>query len=203
VDDWVETLMDADFYDEVYFDGAGKSNYSHYTFESSPFVAHAETIARVMEHHGLSGPVLDIGCSKGYLVSVLRQRGFDAYGVDWSEYAIASASPEVAQYLRRASATDLPFTDGEFSLAVSFDLLEHLDEPCARRAMVESARVSCYQLHQANTGRLEEWHFDGDSSHCLKYSLDQWQAMAADLGLTRMVICEPDRRLPFLDEAVH
>src|SRR5262249_36894611 len=156
---------DADFYDEVYFDGPGKSNYSHYTFESSPFAAHAETIARVMEHHRLSGPVLDIGCSKGYLVNVLRQRGFEAYGVDWSEYAIASARPESVQPLPGAPAPHLPFADGESSLAVSFDLLEHLDEPCARRAMVESARVSRYQLHQANTGRLEEWCFDGDSSH--------------------------------------
>jgi SAM-dependent methyltransferase len=194
--------MDAGFYDETYFDGPGKSNYSCYTFDSSPFAAHAETIARMMEHHRLSGPVLDIGCAKGYLVDALRRRGVDAYGVDWSEYAVRTAHPDIAAYLRRASATDLPFADGEFALAVSFDLLEHLDEPSARAAMVESARVSRYQLHQANTGRLAEWRFDGDSSHCLKYSLEKWQAMAGDLGLARMVICEPDRRLPFLDEIV-
>jgi Methyltransferase domain len=115
-----------------------------------------------------------------------------------SKYTIANANTEVASHLRQASATDLPFADGTFSLAVSFDLLEHLVEPCARRALVESARVSRHQLHQANTGRLEEWRFDGDSSHCSKYSLDQWQAMAAELGLARTVICEPDRRLPFL-----
>jgi SAM-dependent methyltransferase len=194
--------MDASFYDDVYFDSPGKSNYSHYTSESSPFGAHADTIARVMEHHGLSGPVLDVGCAKGYLVHALRQRGLPAYGVDWSEYAIAHAIPEVGVYLRRASATELPFADDEFALVVSFDLLEHLDEPTARRALVESARVSRHQLHQANTGRLEEWRFDGDSSHCLKFSLQQWRAMATQLGLTHTMICEPDRDLPFLADIV-
>lgn len=195
--------MDADFYDQQYFDSTGKSNYEEYTFESSPFALHADAIIRTMEFHELAGPVLDIGCAKGYLVYVLRQRGIEAFGVDWSTYAIASASPDVRPYLRQASVLDLPFGEGEFALTVSFDVLEHLDDPNARRALTECARISEWQLHQANTGRLPEWRFDSDKSHCLKYSLEQWHAVAGELGLQRTIICEPDRRLPFLDEVVH
>jgi len=194
--------MNADFYDHDYYDGDGKSNYERYTFESSPFALHADAIVATMAHYGLAGPVLDIGCAKGYLVYVLRQRGVEAYGIDWSAYAIASASPDVRPYLQCASAMDLPFAASQFALAVSFDVLEHLDEPHVRRALVESARVSRRQLHQANTGRLDEWRFHGDASHCLKYSLREWVEMAAELGLDGTTICEPDRRLPFLDEVV-
>lgn len=194
--------MYADFYDRDYYDGPGKSNYDEYTFESSPFATHADAIARMIEHYALSGPVLDIGCAKGYLVYMLRQRGIEAYGVDWSEYAIASASADARPYLRCASALDLPYQEGEFALAVSFDVLEHLDDDAARLALAEAARVSRLQLHQVNTGRLAEWLYETDSSHCLKYSLDEWTQLVKELRLPETTICEPDRRLPFLDGAV-
>jgi hypothetical protein len=55
-------------------------------------------------------------------------------------------------------------------------------------------------LHQVNTGRLEEWRFEGDDSHCTRLEIAQWQQLAASMKLTRAVICEPDRQLPFLNE---
>ena len=190
--------MHADFYDHRYYDDLGKSNYAGYTFESSPFAEHADAVIRMLDHYGLRGPVLDVGCAKGYLVYLLRQRGVEAYGVDWSEYAVSSASTDVRPHLRRASATQLPFSDGQFAAAFSFDVFEHLDQDTARNAFVECARVSTRQLHQINTGRLAEWCYDGDASHCLKLPLSDWRTIAAELDLHTTVICEPDRNLPFL-----
>jgi SAM-dependent methyltransferase len=192
--------MHADFYDHDYFEGAGKSNYCGYAIDSSPFAAHADAIVALIREYDLTGPVLDVGCAKGYLVYVLRQRGIDAYGVDWSRYAIEEADPDVRPYLSAAQAHDLPFVEGHFAVAVSFDVLEHMDLAYARRALAETARVSKMQLHQANTGRLDAWRFDGDDSHCTKLPLEEWQRVAAGLGLTGTFICEPDRRLPFLNE---
>ncbi len=185
-------MRDADFYDRVYFDAPGKSNYARYTVESSPFALHADAIVALLDRYGLDGPVLDVGCAKGYLVYVLRQRGVEAYGVDWSEYAIGSAGPDVQRFLQRASATDLPFPDGRFALAVTFDVLEHLDGAMAGLALVECARVSTYQLHQVNTGRLAEWGFDSDESHCLKRSLAEWRTVVSGLGLATTVVREPE-----------
>jgi SAM-dependent methyltransferase len=192
--------MHADFYDRAYFDGTGKSNYCSYDGTSSPFAEHAGAIAAMMREYLLDGPVLDIGCAKGYLVAELRRRGIEAYGVDWSPYAVAEADDDVRPFLHRAGAHDLPFTDGQFALAVSFDVLEHMDLGYARRALPEIGRVSDWQLHQVNTGRLDTWRYDGDTSHCTRLPLARWQELAADLGLRRALICEPDRRLPFLDE---
>jgi SAM-dependent methyltransferase len=192
--------MHADFYDHAYFDGSSKSNYCGYSIDSSPFAAHADAIAALLREYALDGPVLEVGCAKGYLVYVLRQRGIAAYGVDWSPYAIAAADPDVRPYLFQAAAHDLPFPDRHFALAVSFDVLEHMDVRYARRALTETARVSRRQLHQANTGRLEEWRFHGDDSHCTRLPLAEWRAIADGLGLGTTIICEPDRRLPFLDE---
>ena len=187
------------FYDRTYFDGPGKSNYQQYSIDSSPFALQANAIVRLMDYYELHGPVLDVGCAKGYLVYVLRQRGIRAFGVDWSAYALNSASPDARPFLQRASATRLPFPDKRFALVTSFDMLEHLDENNARLALEDCARVSDQQLHQVNTGRLAEWAYEGDESHCLRYSLAQWQKLAGTLGLDRTLLCEPDRRLPFLE----
>jgi len=76
--------------------------------------------------------------------------------------------------------------------------------PCwTSRISAEIARVSRWQLHQANTGRLDEWRFDGDDSHCTRLTLAQWRGVATELGLTRSIICEPDRQLPFLSQHSH
>lgn len=192
----MDTVHDASFYDKVYFDGSGKSNYIQYTINSSPFARHAGAIARFMKTFDLAGPVLDVGCAKGFLVYVLRQQGIEAFGVDWSAYAIASASPDVKRYLFPASAMQLPFANQEFSLAVTHDVLEHLDLPSAQSALRECARVSRRQLHQVNTARLPEWGYEGDESHVLKLSLRQWRTMAIDLHLYRTTIREPNRGLP-------
>lgn len=194
--------MHADFYDHAYFDGTGKSNYCSYNGESSPFGAHADAVAAMLREYSLDGPVLDIGCAKGYLVAELRLRGIDAHGADWSPYAIAAAPAEVRPFLHEAGAHDLPFTDGQFALAVSFDVLEHMDLDYAQRSLSEIARVSRWQLHQVNTGRLDSWRYEGDASHCTRLPLERWRALAAALELPQTIICEPDRRLPFLS-AVH
>ena len=186
----------AAFYDRTYFDGLGKSNYQEYSFSSSPFALQADAVVALMEFYGLAGPVLDVGCAKGFLVYVLRQRGVEAYGVDWSQYALDHAYPDARLHLQRASVTQLPFPDQHFALVTSFDLLEHLDEGSVRLALTECARVSDRQLHQVNTGRLPEWAYEGDESHCLKRPLDQWLAQVKGLKLDRTLICEPDRQLP-------
>jgi SAM-dependent methyltransferase len=190
----------ADFYDRAYFDGTGKSNYCSYNGDSSPFVEHADAIAAMLREHLLDGPVLDVGCAKGYLVAELRRRGIEAFGVDWSPYAIAESAPQIRPFLHRASAHDLPFATGWFALAVSFDVLEHMDLAYARRALPEIGRVAQWQLHQVNTGRLDAWRYDGDASHCTRMPLEHWQAFTIGLGLHRTLMCEPDRKLPFLNE---
>ena len=194
-------MRTADYYDRDYFDGPGKSNYHRYSIDSSPFASQADAIVHLMNHHGLKGPVLDIGCAKGYLVYVLRQRGFEAYGVDWSQYALDHAYPDARPFLQRASAARLPFPDKHFAVVTTFDVLEHLNGDHARLALRESARVSEWQLHQVNTGRLPEWVYEGDDSHCLKHSLRRWRSLAKTLGLDQTYLCEPDRRLPFLAAA--
>lgn len=190
-------MRESEFYDREYYDGDGKSNYVTYTEDSSPFELHCSIIISALECMiGSDLPtVLDIGCAKGYLVSALRARGVHAYGLDWSSYAVDKSLDDARRALVVGSALHLPFKSNSFSLGVSFDVLEHLDECSARAAVRELSRVSDMQIHQVNTGRLLEWQFDGDESHCLKLTLAGWHQLVLEEGVNTTIMCEPDGRL--------
>ena len=201
-------MKHANFYDRAYFDGTGKSNYCSYNGESSPFAQHADAIAATLREYLLDGPVLDIGCAKGYLVAELRRRGIDAHGVDWSPYAVAEADPDVRPFLNRAGAHDLPFADGHFALAVSFDVLEHMDLGYARRALKEIGRISDRQLHQVNTGRhrdLRRRRTDlQDGGHAFVFRGGQFQPLESpygEPGLLNRDCVDPARKSQYLKGA--
>lgn len=74
---------------------------------------------------------LDIGCAMGFLVTALRDRGVEAYGIDVSEYAISQIREDVRKFCRAQSALDdLPADFPKRFDAVScIEMIEHLEEP--------------------------------------------------------------------------
>ena len=85
--------------------------------------------------------VLDIGCSSGGSLPLLAGAGVRAVGVDVSARAVEKAA-KLGRDVRRATATALPFNDGEFDLVVSADVFEHLHEDDAEAAASEAVRVA-------------------------------------------------------------
>jgi hypothetical protein len=77
--------------------------------------------------------VLDAGCAMGFLVEALRDRGVQAFGLDLSDYAIASVREDIKPYCRVASITDpLP---QRYDLIVCIEVLEHLPRDQASAAI--------------------------------------------------------------------
>lgn len=72
--------------------------------------------------------VLDMGCAFGYLVSALRNKGVQAYGIDISEYALGQADEKIKPYVKVMSALDeLPDNfPKKYDLVVSIEMIEHL-----------------------------------------------------------------------------
>lgn len=77
--------------------------------------------------------VLDAGCAIGLLVETLRDRGVDAWGIDISSFAIASADEHVRPYCREGSIA-APF-DGRFDLITCIEVVEHMPPVEAERAI--------------------------------------------------------------------
>ena len=86
--------------------------------------------------------VLDVGCSTGIMLAVLRAvYGTRGVGVDFSRAAVAAAAscnPGGSKFFS-ADALSLPFADGTFDMAVSYGVIEHVSDHAAM--VSEMARV--------------------------------------------------------------
>lgn len=113
-----------------------KEYYGKYCGGSSPYenadiwMPHFERIADGIIKNFNPRTVLDAGCAMGYLVTALRDRNVEAYGIDISDYAISKVREDIRPFckvgsLAEAFSTEVP---QRFDLIVSIEVLEHLTE---------------------------------------------------------------------------
>lgn len=89
----------------------------------------AKTLIKNTEFNGNKcQKVLDLGCSRGFIVKAFREMGIDSYGCDISHQAISSSPIEIRNYLRLLDITTdkLPFENEGFDLITMLDVVEHL-----------------------------------------------------------------------------
>ena len=84
--------------------------------------------------------VLDVGCGLGALVKWLREKGVEAYGVDFAQ-TIKDDFGLKEDYFVIADAKKLPFEDNHFDVVVSTDFFEHLPEEEIDIVLGEMKRV--------------------------------------------------------------
>jgi ubiquinone/menaquinone biosynthesis C-methylase UbiE len=88
--------------------------------------------------------LLDLGCGGGYMVARWVEKGIDATGVDFSQYAIEKGLqlwPQLKGRLRIAPATDLPADDGNMDIVYCNQVFEHIYDAEALAAAQEAFRV--------------------------------------------------------------
>jgi len=147
-----------------YFDGDRKYGYGGY-YNDCRWV----TVARdIIQYYGLDkgSKVLDVGCAKGFLVHEMCKQGMDAYGVDISDYALASCDDSIVGRLHKGSAADLSmFKVKGFDLVLSINTLHNLEEQHVIKSLSKIQALSrepsfvsvdAY-LDEAGKQRLEDW----------------------------------------------
>lgn len=88
---------------------------------------------------------LDIGTGCGYLVKVLRDKGCEAWGLECSEYALASS--DAPQWVRLGDVRNIPFPSGYFDVVHSQGLWGYFPEEDIQAAWRECQRVGKKQDH--------------------------------------------------------
>jgi ubiquinone/menaquinone biosynthesis C-methylase UbiE len=93
---------------------------------------------------GQGSRILDVGAAQGLYVASLRERGFDALGVDpWAGAIEAaeqiSSSTALEAKVVFGDAENLPVGDASQRLVIALSVLEHVDDPLV--AMREACRV--------------------------------------------------------------
>lgn len=85
--------------------------------------------------------ILDVGCGYGSFVTRLREKKYQAFGIDTGETEINYAQARVndTAIFQNASALDLPFSDQSFDIVTLWNILEHV--PDYKKVISEAKRV--------------------------------------------------------------
>jgi ubiquinone/menaquinone biosynthesis C-methylase UbiE len=83
--------------------------------------------------------LLDFGCAAGEFVKVAVEYGFDAWGCDYSEAAVAYGRKKYGLQLIQGQVESIPFDDNSFACISMLELFEHLSNPL--EALKEIRRV--------------------------------------------------------------
>ena len=86
----------------------------------------ARAILDSIELHVRRGNLVDLGCWLGYLVSEADARGWNAVGVEPSEFAARHARERLGVDVRTGDLLGAELPDGEFQAVVLGDVIEHL-----------------------------------------------------------------------------
>lgn len=130
----------SNFYNEVY-DRLYREGY-----HSDADMTHAKWLCKYMIKRLEFDTILDVGCSKGWVVEYMSKKGKAAYGCDASQIAIESGTSLGRKNLSVGLATDLPYEDNFFDVSMSTDMMEHLKEEDVDKAINEFYRVTTKYL---------------------------------------------------------
>ena len=141
----IQNKFDSSYYDEKYFsDPKGKKfrrpdgsisnwGYQNLTGEwlgCKPITEAWKNLFKLEKCNTDSGlcKILDVGCGRGQFVTYLRDIGIEAWGFDYSSWAIENLYPRCEKgWIRSHDATQIwPYGDKVFDLVIALDLFEHI-----------------------------------------------------------------------------
>jgi len=126
--------------------------------------------------------VLDVGCGDGKLVKELRKQGIlDVFGVEVNEAWIGETPGIFPGDVEKR----LPFPDGQFTLVISIDVLEHLEDPL--KGLSEMFRVSRDRVIVFITP-VESPDFWQDPTHKVEWGIERWKRELNEFGEITEVI---------------
>lgn len=87
--------------------------------------------ARAIQRYVPKGRILDVGCGRGLLPGILREEGWDAYGVERSKTAAENARQELGLEVFVGDFMTSHYAPAFFDVVVFWHVLEHLSDPVA------------------------------------------------------------------------
>jgi 2-polyprenyl-3-methyl-5-hydroxy-6-metoxy-1,4-benzoquinol methylase len=144
-----------------YFAGAYARNASGNIYYNDDFKERTSLLRlELLSGYPLQGrTLLDVGCGKGQFVSVARQNGWDAWGVEFDGGACDYARQRFGLETVFKGSLDHPALPGAFDVVTLWDVIEHVPDP------VGVLRQAASRLRQGGmivirTANIRSWAFD-------------------------------------------
>jgi 2-polyprenyl-3-methyl-5-hydroxy-6-metoxy-1,4-benzoquinol methylase len=168
-------------YGEAYFHGNGFDVSINYVQEGED-VRRGENEGIIAKIQTLRpGPrlrVLDVGCGTGSLLGALQKAGYDAWGVEFSEYAASQAQVKTCARVVVGDVLHADFGGETFDVVNATEVIEHLRDPLAFFRRVRSL-LRPQGLFLYNTGNIagayaralgSRWPYLHPEGHLFYYS---------------------------------
>lgn len=131
-------------YDKDYYTSynIGETNVDY--LNSSEIRSLHEMVAKKLTEHFHPSTVLDAGCAMGILVSEFIKEGVQAYGLDFSAYAVTNADP-LARDTCYCGALEEEFPETLpkwFDLVTCMEVVEHMTPEAGKRAISNLCKVT-------------------------------------------------------------
>ena len=108
---------------------------SHFTYEEetqSLAITYVKALSPALTAIGKTGRILEIGCGDGFVLSALRNMGYEqVFGIEPSREAVESADGSVKPSIRNTVLEPGLFKPESFDLIAFFQVLDHIPDPNA------------------------------------------------------------------------
>ena len=172
-----------------FFDGDRRYGYGGYNYNSKFWEL---VIPDFQKQYSLNNEssILDVGCGKGFMLYDFSRLipGINVSGIDVSEYAIKNSMHEVQDNLKVGCASNLPYEDNAFDLAISINTIHNLDRSECKLALQELERVSkmnsfvivdAYRTDEEKI-RMDAWNLTAKTF----MHVDEWKKFFSEAGYT-------------------
>lgn len=127
--------------------------------------------------------VFDAGCAKGFLVEALRERNVEAYGRDFSEYAIGDIPDTLRPFCTLGSIADS--VEGQYDLITCIDVLEHMPVDESEKAIANLCNAAPLILFSSSLDEFSE------PSHVNVRTPLHWLKLFAQHNFAPYHACDP------------
>lgn len=127
------------YYSEYYFEKVHKDGYDGYVgYEDyiknrltkwPEYKSGYEEQIKKIERFVSCGRLLEVGCAAGFLLKVARERGWDCYGIEISEYTSRYAREKLNLSVRQVTIENTNFPQGHFDVICCYQTIEHMVQP--------------------------------------------------------------------------
>ncbi len=108
-------------------------HYEKYSYTSEGYLSPLtiksyQALLDEFEAYRKNNKILDVGCGRGWFLEEAKKRGWDVYGTEYSQTAVAVCQKKAIK-MKEGQLNPDDFTEGEFDVITSFEVLEHINNP--------------------------------------------------------------------------
>lgn len=151
------------------------------------------------------GKILDIGCGPGWFLDCAKDRGWEPYGIDYSNFFVENVK-KLGITVYQGDFKKVKFEDNSFDVITAFDVIEHLKEPCELLRYIHKKLKSdgLLVLATADSGSLcaklyaSRWRQIVPIGHLFYFSKNTMTALLKKNGFKVVKISDTRYENPFL-----